>query len=128
MRFHCVVLLISVACASTRRPPEVAVVTVCPGLGDSGDRNAIRCHIRRQLTRIEQCYQWALLENPHLEGTVNTSFVIASNGGTTNVVTSGIGDRFVESCIGVLRTISFTRPPGEPIPITSYPFTFRPAP
>jgi hypothetical protein len=89
-------------------------------------KDIIRRYIKRQLPRIQHCYQRTLLVNSGVEGTVNTSFVISAQGAVLSSTASGIGDAELEGCIaGVVGSIQFPRPEGNGLVKVSYPFRLR---
>jgi hypothetical protein len=92
------------------------------------DKAIIRRYIRRNLQKIQYCYEKELLALPKLQGTVTAQFTIGSSGVVTSSTGSGIQNPNVESCIaGVIKAIEFPKPKAGDV-IVSYPFTFKPAP
>src|SRR5262245_36748786 len=60
-------------------------VTMVSGQTSSLDRNIIRRHVRRNIQKIQYCYEKELVSNPSLTGRVDVRFVVGGNG---NVVQS----------------------------------------
>ncbi len=90
------------------------------------DKAIIRRYIKRNISKIQYCYEKQLLAAPTLEGTVNTQFFISPNGTVTTANASGInGD--VSGCVaGVIKGIEFPKPKGGGGVQVNYPFNFRP--
>ena len=90
------------------------------------DKAIIRRYIKRNIQKIQYCYEKQLLASPTLEGTVNTQFFISPNGTVTTANASGVnGD--VSSCVaGVIKGIEFPKPKGGGGVQVNYPFNFRP--
>ena len=90
-------------------PP--AVVSGEVGDGDpTEDREAIRRAVRRVQSKLDGCYQEALLTAPGLGGTVSASFVVGESGGVSGATASGVGNAAVEACIAqILGSIQFPR-------------------
>jgi hypothetical protein len=92
-------------------------------LGDL-DPAIIRRYVKRNISRIQYCYERELLRNPRLAGTVATQFVIGPEGHVANVTASGV-DPTVSSCIAaVIQGIEFPRPFDGPVQVR-YPLAFR---
>lgn len=96
----------------------------CVVTGDM-DKAIIRRYIRRQLPRIQYCYEKQLLADGKLAGIVSTEFLIDAGGKVADVTSRGVHDE-VASCVGeVLRTIEFPRSATRTSTRVTYPFTFR---
>jgi hypothetical protein len=92
------------------------------------DKNIIRRYIRRQIRRIQNCYERELLVKTSLAGTVVTQFQISPSGKVQGASAAGMGDKKVESCVaGVIRSIQFPKPKGGGYVNVRYPFIFRAA-
>jgi hypothetical protein len=91
------------------------------------DKALIRRYIRRNIQKIQYCYEKELLASPQLQGTVTAKFTIAPSGIVTVSTASGLNAN-VESCVAAaINAIEFPKPKGGEV-IVSYPFTFMPAP
>jgi pSer/pThr/pTyr-binding forkhead associated (FHA) protein len=90
------------------------------------DKAIIRRYIRRNISKIQYCYEKQLLAKPGLQGTVATQFLIMPNGTVSASNASGV-DSDVASCVaGVIRGIEFPKPKGGGSVQVNYPFIFRP--
>ena len=91
------------------------------------DKAIIRRYIKRNIQKIQYCYEKELLAKPGLAGTVSTQFFITPNGNVASSSGSGV-DGNVASCVaGVIKDIEFPKPKGGGGVQVNYPFTFRPA-
>jgi len=91
------------------------------------DKAIIRRYIKRNIQKIQYCYEKELLAKPGLAGTVSTQFFITPNGTVASSTGSGV-DGNVASCVaGVIKDIEFPKPKGGGGVQVNYPFTFRPA-
>jgi hypothetical protein len=111
------------------RGRSAAVPSVAVGqpatLGDL-DPAIIRRYIKRNIQRIQYCYERELLHSPALTGTVSTQFVIGPTGQVAGATATGV-DPAVSSCVaGVIRGIEFPRPVSGTVQVR-YPIAFRPA-
>ena len=89
------------------------------------DKAIIRRYIKRNIQKIQYCYERELLSHPALEGALIARFVIAANGSVATVQATGVSPP-VASCVArVIKDIEFPRPPGNAIVRVDYPFTFR---
>lgn len=92
------------------------------------DKVTIRDTVKRQLPRIQDCYEQALTRNPSLQGTVQTQFFINPDGTVAVASVSGLDDQ-MEACVGtILKAIEFPKPKGGGGVQVNYPFSFRPTP
>ena len=91
------------------------------------DKAIIRRYIKRNIQKIQYCYEKELLAKANLSGTVQTTFLISGSG--TVQASSGTGvDPAVSSCVAnVIKGIEFPKPKGGGNVQVNYPFTFRPA-
>ncbi len=104
--------------------PQVQIGT--PTSTGDLDKNVIRRYLRRQLPRIKYCYEKQLLAKPRLQGTVETTFVIGSNGAVTQSTAKGV-DPEVSACIAdVIKSIQFPKPLSGGMVQVKYPFKFLP--
>lgn len=91
------------------------------------DKAIIRRYIRRNIQKIQYCYEKELLAKPGLSGTVSAQFFITPNGNVASSSGSGV-DGNVASCVAnVIKGIEFPKPKGGGGVQVNYPFTFRPA-
>ncbi len=91
------------------------------------DKAIIRRYIKRNIQKIQYCYEKELLAKSTLSGTVQTQFFITPNGNVASSTGSGV-DPQVSSCVAdVIRGIEFPKPKGGGGVQVNYPFTFRPA-
>ena len=85
----------------------------------------IRRYIKRNLQKIQHCYEKELVGKPNLSGTVMTNFLINPQGTVTHSTGSGV-DPEVASCVAeVIRAIEFPKPKGGGNVQVNYPFIFR---
>ena len=112
------------------RGRSAAVPTVSIGQPNAQgdlDKAIIRRYIKRNIQKIQYCYEKELLAKPGLAGTVATQFFITPNGTVASSSGSGV-DPNVASCVaGVIKAIEFPKPKGGGGVQVNYPFTFRPA-
>jgi hypothetical protein len=100
------------------------------GIGESSavgdlDKAIIRRYMKRNVPKIQYCYEKQLLVTLTLEGTVSTQFFIAPNGSVVMSKATGV-DPAVASCVAdVIRGIEFPKPKGAGGVQVNYPFTFR---
>jgi hypothetical protein len=93
----------------------------------SMDKAMIRRYIRRNIQKIQYCYEKELLARPAILGTITVHFFISPAGTVTTATADGF-DPAVGSCVaGVIKDIEFPKPVGGGGIAVNYPFTFRPA-
>jgi len=91
------------------------------------DKAIIRRYIRRNIQKIQYCYEKELLSDPKLLGTVTVDFSIKPDGIVASATGNGM-DPSVASCVAsVIKAIEFPKPKGGGVVNVRYPFTFRPA-
>lgn len=89
------------------------------------DKAIIRRYIKRNLAKIQYCYEKELLAKPSLSGTVQTSFLIMPNGTVASASGNGV-DGTVASCVAsVVKSIEFPKPKNGGSVQVNYPFIFR---
>ena len=107
--------------------------SVVPSVEESGaskstgdlDKAIIRRYIKRNVQKIQYCYEKYLLAKPNIEGTITAEFFITSKGTVDRSTATGF-DKDVADCVaGVLKTIEFPQPKGTEGVQVSYPFTFK---
>ena len=110
------------------RTSAVPTVSIGPALAQGSlDRAIIRRYIKRNIQRIQYCYEKALLAQPGLAGTLTVQFLISHTGVPIHLSTAGL-DREVATCVaGVIASIDFPPPPGGSSVQVSYPFTMSPS-
>jgi hypothetical protein len=90
------------------------------------DKAIIRRYIKRNVQKIQYCYEKELLSSPDIAGTVSVQFFIAPTGKVASSAASGVAPR-VSSCIAnVIQNIEFPKPKGGGGVQVNYPFTLRP--
>ena len=70
------------------------------------DRNTIRRYVKRHLPKIQYCYERALLAQPRLNGTIDTSFFIHPDGTVGAVEARGVDPEVADCVADVLATIA----------------------
>jgi hypothetical protein len=89
------------------------------------DKAIIRRYIKRNVQKIQYCYEKQLLAKPSLAGTVSAQFFITPNGTVAQSTGSGV-DPEVASCVAeVIKNIEFPKPKGGGGVQVNYPFTFH---
>jgi hypothetical protein len=89
------------------------------------DKAIIRRYIKRNLQKIQYCYEKQLLAKPTLAGTVQAQFFITPNGTVASSTGTGV-DGEVSSCVAeVIKNIEFPKPKGGGGVQVNYPFTFH---
>jgi hypothetical protein len=107
----------------TSAVPTVSIGT--PSANGDLDKAIIRRYIKRNLPKIQYCYEKELLAKPSLSGTVQTTFLIMPNGTVASSSGSGV-DGTVASCVAaVVKSIEFPKPKNGGSVQVNYPFIFR---
>ena len=89
------------------------------------DKAIIRRYIKRNVQKIQYCYEKELLAKPTLAGTVQAQFFITPNGTVASSTGNGV-DPEVASCVAaVIKNIEFPKPKGGGGVQVNYPFIFR---
>ena len=107
-----------------------AVPTVSIGQPNSQgdlDKAIIRRYIKRNIQKIQYCYEKELLAKSNLAGTVSTNFLITPNGNVASSTGSGVDPEVANCVANVIKGIEFPKPKGGGSVSVNYPFTFRPA-
>jgi hypothetical protein len=105
--------------------PAVKIGT--PSTVGSLDKAIIRRYIKRNIQKIQYCYEKELLAKPDLAGTVKAEFFITPDGYVDSSTASGMDDE-VASCVAqVIQVIEFPKPKGGGGVQVNYPFIFRSA-
>jgi outer membrane biosynthesis protein TonB len=111
---------------ATSGPPltlSIGKYTVGAGL----DPALVRRLVRKNLAKVQYCFEKRRVAKPELAGTVTVRFVIDAGGAVKNASGSGLGDSEVETCAAeVMASTTFPTPsPGSEVAV-SMPFTYRP--
>jgi biopolymer transport protein ExbD len=113
---------------SQGRNVRTAVPTVSIGQPTTSanlDKVIIRRFIKRNIQKIQYCYEKQLLTKPSLAGTVNTHFFINQMGIVETSTATGV-DPDVASCVAdVIHEIEFPKPQGGGGVQVNYPFVFH---
>ncbi|HEY6175997.1 MAG TPA: AgmX/PglI C-terminal domain-containing protein, partial [Kofleriaceae bacterium] len=89
------------------------------------DKAIIRRYIKRNIQKIQYCYEKQLLAKPTIAGTVSAQFFITPNGTVAQSNGSGV-DPEVASCVAaVIKNIEFPKPKGGGGVQVNYPFIFH---
>ncbi|MBA3499515.1 MAG: AgmX/PglI C-terminal domain-containing protein [Deltaproteobacteria bacterium] len=109
------------------RPAPVPTTSIGqPDAKGDLDKAIIRRYIKRNIQKLQYCYEKELLNQPKLEGTSTAAFTIGVDGLVTTSTASGL-DANVDACIAsVIQGIEFPKPKGGVVTVR-YPLTFRPA-
>jgi len=109
------------------RGPHAAVPTVLigPATATAGlDKAIIRRYIKRNLQKIQYCYEKELLQAPGIAGKVTVQFRIEPTGKVSS--STGNGLAVVDACVAdVILAIEFPKPQGSGAVDVTYPFEFR---
>ena len=106
-------------------PPTVSLGAP-GGQSQALDPAIIRRHVRRNIDKIQLCYEQELPGDPKLAGKVNVRFTIGADGKV--IQASAAGMPTVEDCVAaVISTIQFPPPRGGGIVNVNYPFIFQQA-
>jgi hypothetical protein len=92
------------------------------------DKAIIRRYVKRNIQKLQYCYEKELLAKPALGGgVVKTQFTITESGLVGTASASGV-DPTVANCMAlVIKGIEFPKPKGTGGVTVTYPFTVRPA-
>jgi hypothetical protein len=107
------------------RPSDIAIIW--PGQPNSTgdlDRVIIRRYVRRNIVKLEYCYEKQLAAKPGLAGTMQTHFTISANGIVRSLNASGVDPEIAACMAGVINHIEFPRPKQGDVDV-NYPFTLR---
>lgn len=120
------VVLESAATGATGRIADVPSTRLGqPTITGEYDKATLRRYIRRNINKIQYCYEKRQLVKPTLAGTVTTQFFIKPDGKVVSANASGL-DRDVSRCVAeVFKAIEFPRSESGRVQVTQ-PITFRP--
>lgn len=89
------------------------------------DQAIIRRYIKRNVQRLQYCYERELASKPTIQGTVTLDFTIGLDGRVKTAVAAGV-DTEVEACVaGVVKGLEFPKPKGASEVTVQYPLTYR---
>jgi hypothetical protein len=89
------------------------------------DKAIIRRYVKRNVQKIQYCYEKQLLDKPGLAGTVQTQFMIGGDGKVTSSTGAGF-DAAVASCVAeVILHIEFPRPKNNAAVVVINVFVFH---
>ncbi len=121
---------LAIAQAASQAGGRIGVPNVAMGQPNAQgdlDKAIIRRYVKRNLQKIQYCYEKQLLVDAKLQGTVMVQFFITPDGNVATANASGV-NRTVASCVAdVIKAIEFPKPKGGGGVQVNYPFNFRPA-
>jgi hypothetical protein len=88
------------------------------------DKAIIRRYVRRSQSKLQYCYEKALLAAPGLAGTVSAQFFIGEDGIVATSNASGMSSDVASCVAGVIKSITFPKPKGGGGVQVAIPFTF----
>ena len=106
------------------------------------DKAIIRRYIKRNIQKLQYCYEKQLLAKPEIKGTVTATFKISADGVVATSSANGVDPAVSECVAGVIGGIEFPKPkdggvvdvnfpldfsPGEPEPAAKKPAAKKPA-
>jgi hypothetical protein len=116
-------LLGLVATTAAEPPPQPQVKLGTPVVVGELDKAIVRRYIRRNLAKLQYCYERELLARPTLAGAVTVMFTIVESGSVANVVAIGLPG--VSPCVeSAVRSIQFPQPKSGTAKVM-YPLTYR---
>jgi pSer/pThr/pTyr-binding forkhead associated (FHA) protein len=89
------------------------------------DKAIIRRYIKRNIQKIQYCYEKQLLANPTLSGTVQSQFFITPNGTVASSTGNGVHPEVASCVAAVIKAIEFPKPKGGGGVQVNYPFIFH---
>ena len=100
--------------------------TLTPG-GGVIDKEHVRRFIKRNLLKLQSCYDQVHADKPALAGTVTATFTIEINGSVSSSSASGV-DSKLESCVAqTIQAIAFPNQTDTNTTVdVVYPVIFRP--
>jgi hypothetical protein len=97
-----------------------------PSVQGDLDKAIVRRYLKRNIQKIQYCYEKQLLSKPRLAGTVQAQFAIGDDGKVVSSTATGV-DAAVASCVAdVIRHIEFPEPKTGGVVQVNYPFEFHP--
>ena len=95
-----------------------------PTVIGSLDKAIVRRYIKRNIMKVQYCYEKQLLVKPKIEGTIKAEFTIDADGKVSAATATGF-DETVSSCIAnVMKQIEFAKPKAGTVTV-KFPFTFK---
>ena len=114
--------------SATTTPAPTTVAIGEPTSNAALDKAIIRRYVKRDIQKIQACYENELDTTPKLAGTLTVTFLIDRDGIVASATASGLGNANVETCVAaVIKAIVFPKPKGGGSIQVNYPFTFRPS-
>jgi hypothetical protein len=96
-----------------------------PGVQGDLEQATVRRYIKRNIQKIQYCYEQQLLNKPRLAGTVQARFTIGDDGKVVSSTASGV-DAAVASCVAdLIRNIEFPKPKTGGVVQVNYPLMFH---
>jgi hypothetical protein len=89
------------------------------------DKAIIRRYVKRNIQKIQYCYEKELLAKSNLSGTVQTQFFITPNGNVASSTGSGVDPNVANCVASVIKGIEFPKPKGGGIAVITYPWILR---
>jgi outer membrane biosynthesis protein TonB len=106
--------------------PPTVLLGAPGGSSEALDPAIIRRYIRRNIDKIQLCYEQELPGDPKLAGKVTVRFTIGADGKVIQASAAGMPP--VDACVAaVISTIEFPPPRGGGIVNVNYPFIFQQA-
>ena len=96
-----------------------------PSVNGDLDKAIIRRYIKRNIQKLEYCYEKQLLAKPGLAGTVQTQFFITPDGMVSRSDASGVDPDVADCVADVIRNVEFPKPRDGGVSV-NFPFTFHP--
>lgn len=88
------------------------------------DKAVIRRYIRRNIQKVQYCYEKQLLVKPTLAGTVSVQFYIAPSGIVMSSTAAGFDPEVARCVADVIKAIVFPKPRSGGVQV-NYPFIFH---
>jgi len=110
-----------------RRSSAVPTITIGrPTVKGDLDAAILRRYLRRNIMKLQYCYEKELLATPGIQGTVTVAFTIGSDGRVSASSADGLRNTSVQSCMAnVIKAIEFPKPKSSEV-VVSYPITVYP--
>lgn len=108
---------------ASQRSAADAKIALGPASGDI-DRAAIQKVVKRNTGQIRYCYEAQLAKNPALQGRVDVTFVIGTDGHVTEATADGVDPELDQCIAGRFKTWVFGKQPA-PAKI-AYPIVLTP--
>ena len=111
------------------RDPGPSKVTLGqPNAQGDLDKAIIRRYVKRNIAKVQFCYEKYLAVDAGLQGTLMVQFFITPEGKVASASASGVNPGVADCVADVIRKIEFPKPKGGGGVQVNYPFTFRSAP